>query len=193
MWNFKLTKNDPKSTLGPPGLDPALRRPRIGSFEVLLSFSKSKGGGREALVLFSKLNTNRFPNPPDIISYLLRKLDVVRSTPFFVLVRDATTGALVPRSRGAVQVTDANGVTYQAKRSYECDRSVVASELHEFVLPFGKGVVCDARLADPGDVDALMAGSVEVDVHGKLLKEVCVPLVPPLPAQQVRLVLTWGR
>ena len=37
MWNLSLTKNDPKA-LGPPGLEPNQRRPRMGSFEVSLSF-----------------------------------------------------------------------------------------------------------------------------------------------------------
>ena len=46
----------------------AQRRARLGAFEIILSWQSAGGGSRQQIVLFSKLNTLRFPNPPELVN-----------------------------------------------------------------------------------------------------------------------------
>lgn len=98
MINLALTKNDRKRTLGPAELTVLQRRPRLGAFEVLLSFSSKNGTGRHTLVLFSKLNTLRFPHPKALVSWLLKTLHPFRIATFQIFAK------VIPGGRAYTEV-----------------------------------------------------------------------------------------
>ncbi|EKX49032.1 hypothetical protein GUITHDRAFT_162222 [Guillardia theta CCMP2712] len=192
MWNVKVSKNDPQRCLGPQSLDPSLRRPRLGSFEILLSWGSSNWssgrGGRQSVVLFSKLNTLKFPNPPDVVDYLVRVLSGARITQFEVLVRKVPEG--LPCAGALVEVHDqSTEEEFHPPNSHSRTDGRGSQMLH---LPFRKSLTAIARLPASSEDSGDLQGSATFDVHGDLSKSICVPLVPPLPDGQVRIVLTWA-
>uniref|UniRef100_A0A7S0HHR1 Uncharacterized protein n=1 Tax=Hanusia phi TaxID=3032 RepID=A0A7S0HHR1_9CRYP len=191
MWNVKVSKNDPQRCLGPQSLDPSLRRPRLGSFEILLSWGSSNwssgGGGRQCVVLFSKLNTLKFPNPPDVIDYLVRVLSGARVTQFELMVRSIPEG--LPCAGALIEVHD-----YSTEEQFYPTSSHTKTDARGLLmlhLPFRKNLTALAKLPAAEGAEAA-EGSATFDVHGELSKNICIPLVPSLPDGQVRIVLTWA-
>eukprot|EP00291_Cryptomonas_curvata_P002702 CAMPEP_0172187718 /NCGR_PEP_ID=MMETSP1050-20130122/21498_1 /TAXON_ID=233186 /ORGANISM="Cryptomonas curvata, Strain CCAP979/52" /LENGTH=153 /DNA_ID=CAMNT_0012862081 /DNA_START=294 /DNA_END=752 /DNA_ORIENTATION=- len=98
MWAVTVYPNNAARALGPRQL------PRLGSFEITLMWHDARESSLKEVVLFSKLNTLKFPNPPDVVAFLNSVLAPARMTAFKVVVRNAATG---DGQRGAmVRATD---------------------------------------------------------------------------------------
>ena len=164
-----------------------LRKPRLGAFEIMLCWQSAEGGSRQQVVLFSKLNTLRFPNPPDVVGYLVRTLAPARSTRFTVYAR------ALPGGLGCL------GAHVKAQLDGQPDARPMLGEVREETsdkdgrvvlnLPFGAFA---ARAAVRGDGQLQMSGQGRFEVKGSLLRNVCIPVSPPVPLGQIRIVCTWA-
>ena len=132
MWTIAVHQNDRRKTLLPRSVDESKRKPRPGSFEVILSWKSANLGSRLEAVLFSKLNTLKFPNPPDIIAYIKRELAPVRMLAFKVLARNVPDG--LPVSGGLAEVDVGEDEPVHS----ETDRNGVV----DLQLPFQKDLSC---------------------------------------------------
>ena len=85
---------------------------------------------RREVVLFSKLNTLKFPNPPDVIAYIKRILASARMLAFQVHVRRVPEGSPYPGAIAEVKLGDSEE---DSVRNTTDKRGVV-----DLRLPFGK-------------------------------------------------------
>ena len=80
--------------------------------------------------MFSKLNTLKFPNPPDVIAYIKRILASARMLAFRVHVRRVPEGSPYPEAIAEVKLGDSEEDSVRNKSD---KRGVV-----DLRLPFGK-------------------------------------------------------
>ena len=156
MINLALTKNDPKRTLGSAELQVLQRRSRLGAFEILLSFSSKNGTGRHTLVLFSKLNTLRFPHPKVLVSWLLKTLHPSRIATFQLFPK-VITGGRAYTEVASVCVLTSDGESYEGKtdRNGSCILK----------LPFGKANQATLKSSEKDENgNALLSGILVFDV-----------------------------
>jgi len=156
MINLALAKNDPHRTLGPVELQVLQRRPRLGAFEILLSFSSKNGTGRHTLVLFSKLNTLRFPHPKALVSWLLKTLHPSRIATFQIFAK-VIPGGRAYTEVASVCVLTSDGESYEGKT----DRNGSCA----LKLPFGKANQATLKSLEKDETgNALLCGILEFDV-----------------------------
>eukprot|EP00291_Cryptomonas_curvata_P029670 CAMPEP_0172211238 /NCGR_PEP_ID=MMETSP1050-20130122/36286_1 /TAXON_ID=233186 /ORGANISM="Cryptomonas curvata, Strain CCAP979/52" /LENGTH=226 /DNA_ID=CAMNT_0012891657 /DNA_START=87 /DNA_END=765 /DNA_ORIENTATION=- len=102
MWAVTVYPNNAARALGPRHRRSSAAA--AGSFEITLMWHDARESSLKEVVLFSKLNTLKFPNPPDVVAFLNSVLAPARMTAFKVVVRNAATG---DGQRGAmVRATD---------------------------------------------------------------------------------------
>lgn len=195
MWNVKVTANDKKRVLGPKNVPEHQRRARLGSFEIIMTWrTAGQEGGRTEVVLFSKLNTQRFPNPPDVVNYLIKTLAPARSTHFCFLLKSVPSGE--PMVGASIELEDSlgNHMPREGDPSSMLPSSDNQGRIKLEKLPFGSftTTVRPPQRGNDGDEDQA-SGFALFDVHGQLpSKNLCVPMVPRPSDGQVRCVLTWG-
>jgi hypothetical protein len=95
-------------------------------------------GSRQEVVLFSKLNTLKFPNPPDIVAYLKRVLAPARMLAFQLHVRSVPEGLPYVAAVAEVDVGEDEPVCNDTDK-----KGCVALR-----LPFGKDFTAIVRRYD---------------------------------------------
>lgn len=135
---------------------------------------------RKEVVLFSKLNTLKFPHPEEIVKYLKRVLAPARMLDFEVHVRRVPEGTPYEGAIAEVDVQAEDVIRNTTNR-----KGVV-----DLRLPFGKDFEVLARGKEKEPM--ALRGVAKFDVHGNLPKSICMPLVPVHTLGEVRVVLTWG-
>mmetsp|Transcript_13509 Transcript_13509/g.31073 ORF Transcript_13509/g.31073 Transcript_13509/m.31073 type:complete len:887 (-) Transcript_13509:153-2813(-) len=157
------------------------RGPRLGSFEVLLSWTHSRV--RHDVLLFSKLETRHFPNPPALAQYLYDTLNAVRQVEVFrIIVRGAQTGE--PIARALVQLINEDSGNLHSEASTNMAGAVDIKK-----MPFGPYRV-EASCKD--SPTPLGIGQAMFHVDGSTPRNICVPLPPVVETGVMLIVLTWA-
>ena len=97
VWNIAMHQNNRRKTLLPRDVAKSARKPRPGSFEVILSWKSAVTGSRIEAVLFSKLDTLKFPNMHDIIAYMKHTLAPVHVLGFTNVLQKNARRSLLRR------------------------------------------------------------------------------------------------
>mmetsp|Transcript_42657 Transcript_42657/g.106755 ORF Transcript_42657/g.106755 Transcript_42657/m.106755 type:complete len:969 (+) Transcript_42657:207-3113(+) len=190
MWVVKVEVNDRKRCLPPKNAPEDKRKPRLGAFEVILSWKPTPESSYVEVVLFSKLNTQRFPHPTDLVKSLLATLAPARSTKFRLIARHVPTGKA---EEGAV----IRAVLETTSEEFPSEGGVVRANTHGFVeplLPFGPFTATATNsnpLVKDGD-PVERQGMAQFEVHGDLNKCICIAVGEPMTDGEVRVVLTWA-
>lgn len=186
--------------------------PRLGAFEVVLRWSQAGKSSKEVVrqpshfapsqsfvlffqVLFSKLETRRFPVASQLCEHLYETLSSVRQVEVFrVIVKNAGTGNPITQSHGSPYIAMMNET--EEMKDYHVPKT---GQVDLRKLPFGRYTI-DTTIKQPdfldvnssayrdqqrADDDAYAPGRAKIIVGGEYPPNICIPLPPRLADAEV--------